>query len=360
MIEHSKETPSKRGNRNPGLGDILKRVRKNAGLTQKDISLLLGSDLASYNAIEGSRLAITSHQLRVFAHFFNLEYSALVNLEVKYREKKVNPPRKLSPSNIKRYAFALEEVRPGKLIKKVREDHGLSHEQLAIILKIKKETLIPLESDFTGARVFTVEKLKLFVEYFDLSLESFLNGQISYLDSKNLFRKQHVTPAKGSFIKRIREEFGVTQVRLAEILDIDQGFLSRVEKNKSKINISNLKTLSAHFGLELESLAHGEIKRISPESSITSNCNYQDFDPVRLGETLKKARKDSKIKQRQIAELLNCDQGIISRIEKGQCRRLSFDIEKLLKLTNFLRLDFEAFLNYEIRYKSKQQANINS
>lgn len=56
----------------------------------------------------------------------------------------------------------------------------------------------------------------------------------------------------GEKIKNLREESGLKQAQLAEYLNVDQSYISRLEKNERQLSIDMLEKLSNLFGCSIE------------------------------------------------------------------------------------------------------------
>lgn len=68
----------------------------------------------------------------------------------------------------------------------------------------------------------------------------------------------------GENIKALREQSGFTQSNLAEYLNVDQSYISKIEKNERSMTSDMLDKLSALFGVSVENLCQETI----PENRI--------------------------------------------------------------------------------------------
>jgi transcriptional regulator with XRE-family HTH domain len=73
---------------------------------------------------------------------------------------------------------------------------------------------------------------------------------------------------------------------------------------------------------------------------------------MRIGEIIKKVRKDAKKGQHVLTEILDCDQSTISRIEN--CKQ-SLSIERLKAFADYFQLDLSALLENEIKYLDSKE-----
>jgi transcriptional regulator with XRE-family HTH domain len=320
-------------------------------VSQAYTAKLLGHSQPVYSRIESAEVNITPQKLKIFSQFFNLSLSDLLNFKIRYKGGKIRGLYNLEQSYNEFKDNKSTKISLGQLIKKIRLEHSMHQKELGKVIQLPQETISRLESDIAKEKTFTISKLKLFTQYFELDPEAFLDGKVIYIEKP----EPHITPSRGLLVKKIRKKFGVTQKQLATYLRTDQGFLSRVERGKCNISVNHLKLISIRFGLEIEPFARGEIRIISPlnrDLLDSGNISYSNLDVVKTGKILFNLRKMFKVRQRQLAELLYCDQAVISRLEKGQCTNLAFNIDKLLKISDFFELDFESLLNHEIKFKN--------
>jgi transcriptional regulator with XRE-family HTH domain len=333
------------------LGPILKKVRIDSRVSQVYTANLIGLSQPVYSKIESSEINIPPQKLKIFSQFFNLSLPDLLNFKIRYKGEKVRGLYNLEKAYYELIGNKPTKINLGQLIKEVRLDHSLHQKELGKVIQFPPEAISRLENNLVGEYAFTVNKLKLFIQHFELDPEAFLDGKIVYTKKS----ERHIDPSRGILIKNIRKEFGVTQKQLASYLNTDQGFLSKMERGKFKINANHLKLISTYFGLELESLARGEIRIIGSLDSNpldSSSSNKLKLDAIKLGRIILTLRKMFKLRQRQLAELLSYDQAVICRIEKGQCPELALNIDTLLKISDFFGLDFESLLNHEIKFKN--------
>jgi transcriptional regulator with XRE-family HTH domain len=85
----------------------------------------------------------------------------------------------------------------------------------------------------------------------------------------------------GSNIKKLREQSGFTQMNLANFLNVDQSFISKIEKNERVLTSDMLDKLSSLFGVSPENF----YKVVLPEKRITialraSEVNSCDLEMI--------------------------------------------------------------------------------
>ena len=113
----------------------------------------------------------------------------------------------------------------------------------------------------------------------------------------------------------IREEAGLNQKDMAEILKVSQSNYSRWENGKELIPLSKLNILCNHFKINMDYVIG---------VSRNSKCNKKyEFNNVAIGQRLKEFRKEKRITQVELAEFLNTTQSTISAYENGKTTLLT-------------------------------------
>ena len=112
-------------------------------------------------------------------------------------------------------------------------------------------------------------------------------------------------------LKQLRERNGITQAKAGSLINLDSGTYCHYENEEIIIPIKHLNTLANFYNVSIDYLFE-----------FTDNANYNkmnhDIDPIRSGERLKEFRKNNKITQSKLANLLNTVQPVIANYEKGK------------------------------------------
>ena len=123
----------------------------------------------------------------------------------------------------------------------------------------------------------------------------------------------------GRILKQLREDNGLTQSDIASILGISRGLYSQYEIADKIIPIQHLNTLSNYFLVSIDYLLGF--------SNSKDNANKKVLlDNSKIGIRLKEFRKENKLTQEKLANILHTTYSVISSYEKG----------KTLILTSFL------------------------
>lgn len=111
-------------------------------------------------------------------------------------------------------------------------------------------------------------------------------------------------------LKELREEQNLKQKDLAKIVNVDRSVYGRYEKEYQIIPIKHLCSICDFFQVSLD--------YIFTFVSNKSYTNIKKIDKITMGERLKSFRKENKITQEKLAELLNTSQSTIADYERGK------------------------------------------
>ena len=85
----------------------------------------------------------------------------------------------------------------------------------------------------------------------------------------------------GENIKILREKSGLTQANLAIYLNVDQSYISKIEKNERTVTSDILDKLSALFGIEAESFFQDLIETKQISFALRANeINEDDLEAI--------------------------------------------------------------------------------
>ena len=116
----------------------------------------------------------------------------------------------------------------------------------------------------------------------------------------------------GQKVKELRERNGITQKELAKYLEIDAKLYSHYETEDRIIPCKHLYAISLYFNVSLDYLF-----------GFTNIKNYEtnkklDINKGEVGIKLKEFRKELKLTQTKLADILNTTQSVIAEYEKGK------------------------------------------
>lgn len=137
----------------------------------------------------------------------------------------------------------------------------------------------------------------------------------------------------GEMLAYIRQQAGLKQTELAEIVDTSQQCLSRIEKAKYATNIDLLAMFFKALGYKIT------IEPINSDNDM-EQFTQEETDAIylRIGQRLKELREQRGLSPLELAEQLGCKPGLITRIENG---RYKAKITTMEMIANFLNATLE-------------------
>lgn len=134
-------------------------------------------------------------------------------------------------------------------LKEIREDNDISQEKMAEILGIKHSTYSLWE---LGINIIPLNHLSDFADYFNISIDYIL-GLTNNRSSKNLLNGLDLK-VLGNNIKNIRKKNKLSQVNMANKLNVTQACINKYEKGLINIPISNLYEFAKEFNISINEL----------------------------------------------------------------------------------------------------------
>lgn len=116
----------------------------------------------------------------------------------------------------------------------------------------------------------------------------------------------------GIKIKELRERKGITQKELAQYLGIDAKLYSHYETEDRLIPCKHLFAICTYFNVSIDFLFG-----FTEEKNYKSNANTT-INKIEIGNRLKELRKENKLTQSKLSEILNTTQSVIAEYEKGK------------------------------------------
>ena len=112
-------------------------------------------------------------------------------------------------------------------------------------------------------------------------------------------------------LKLLRLERNISQKELAKIIGLDNTLLNKYENNYNTIPLTHLNTICNYFNVSLDYIFN-----------FTNIRNYKnsidELDKSKVGQRLKMIRKDNKLTQEKLAQVLNTTHSVISDYERGR------------------------------------------
>ena len=112
-------------------------------------------------------------------------------------------------------------------------------------------------------------------------------------------------------LRELRNNKNITQAALSSLLKIHEYVYGQYEREYVIIPLKHLNTLSNYFNVSFDYILE-----------FTNKINYKnsinEIDSIKVGQRLKEFRKENKITQVKLANILNTVQPVIANYEKGK------------------------------------------
>ncbi len=129
----------------------------------------------------------------------------------------------------------------------LREERDLTQEDMGKILNVSRVAISQWE---TGKEVIPLEKLNIYSNYFGVSLDYIL--QISNIKEYNVVNKSIDPKIVGKRLFYIRRKLGITQEKLANILNTTHSTISSYESGKNLILTSFAYEIAIKYKISLD------------------------------------------------------------------------------------------------------------
>lgn len=136
-----------------------------------------------------------------------------------------------------------------------------------------------------------------------------------------------VIPMNFDRIKLIREEKELTQMQMAEILNVKRSAYSLWEINKNVIPLVKLNKFCNIFSLSMDYITGlSDIKEY--------DLRYSELDTKDIGKRFKQARKELNFTQEKLAKIFNTTHSAISAYENGVTMIPTIFLIEFAKISN--------------------------
>ncbi len=117
-------------------------------------------------------------------------------------------------------------------------------------------------------------------------------------------------------IKDLREEYDLTQLKMAEIMNISKSNYARWETNESIIPLKHLNNLCNYFNVSMDYM-----------TGLSKERNYivtnKKLNKELIGKRLKEFRDNNNLTQEELAKQINTSHSTISAYESGKTMLLT-------------------------------------
>ncbi len=115
----------------------------------------------------------------------------------------------------------------------------------------------------------------------------------------------------GERLRGIRERQGLTQADFANILSINRVSYTQYESEYAIMPVKHLNTLCNYFNVSFDYV-------FNFSNTLNYNNSLKDINKKVVGERLKEFRKENKLIQIKLADILNVANGTIADYERGR------------------------------------------
>ncbi len=133
-------------------------------------------------------------------------------------------------------------------------------------------------------------------------------------------------------IKDLREEYDLTQLKMAEIMNVSKSNYARWETNESIIPLKHLNNLCNYFNVSMDYI-----------TGLSKEKNYiiinKKLNKELIGKRLKEFRENNNLTQEELAKQINTSHSTISAYESGKTMLLTAFAYDICKKYN-ISLDY--------------------
>lgn len=133
-------------------------------------------------------------------------------------------------------------------------------------------------------------------------------------------------------IKDLREEYDLTQLKMAEIMNVSKSNYARWETNESIIPLKHLNNLCNYFNVSMDYMTG-----LSKERNY--NITNKKLNKELIGKRLKEFRDNNNLTQEGLAKQINTSHSTISAYESGKTMLLTAFAYDICKKYN-ISLDY--------------------
>lgn len=265
----------------------VQELRENAGLSQHELADKVGVAHSTIARIENGARKISTPQAKAIAEYFNVTVDYLLGDDMR----------------------EVTSATPNNKLKELREAKGLSLRELGSKVGMDSTTLNQIEN---GKRNLTARTAQVLSDFFGVPIDQlFGRVELDTIGSKRSGRNKEINSIIGKNIKKFREDRGLTQAQLGEIVGRGDSTVRMWELGSSEPDSETLLKLSECFGVSVGCLLGKD----------------DGTEKISVHKTrLKELRESKGLTLRELAEALGVDFSTLGHIENG---RSNFSIESL-------------------------------
>lgn len=216
----------------------------------------------------------------------------------------------------------------GRIIREHRHKLGLSQEELGAKLGISRSMLSKYERDDakpTQAVMSALERI--------FGIDALVGDE--ELDEEGKKRAE-----LGRIIAERRRELRMSQIELADAVEVDQAAISKIERGKVEIKYLTGNRLERVLGFDHGTLAQVHDLDSTPPDSDIFSAPMQAYTLKHIGKKIYARRKELGLTQPELAQVTGMSQSGISKIERGETTPTVGNIQSIARA---LKTKFAAF-----------------
>lgn len=223
----------------------------------------------------------------------------------------------------------------GEFIRDKRKKAGITQRKLASLVHLSNSTISAFENN----------KQNISVNNFNLlcdTLDAIEKEKVEFLQNRNNKISEQANKSKGEFIRDKRKKAGITQLKLASLVNMDNSTLSAFEINKRNIGINNFNLLCDALNVdekEKEDFLQNERKRILEQLNKVFPC---DTTNMTIGEKVLYFRVLNNLTQAQLAKMSDIP---ARRIKYFENNIVTPRKETIIRLSKALGVDLNGSLH---------------
>lgn len=147
----------------------------------------------------------------------------------------------------------------------------------------------------------------------------------------------------GSRLKLLREERGLTQQMVADILKVERPTIAGYETKRKQPDYEKIIILADYFNVSIDYLlGRSDIRNPYIEKNLDKSLKQENHTEMTFGDKLKQLRESSGLKQEELGKIVNLSKATISRYEANT---IEPNNETLKLIANYFNVSVDYLLS---------------
>ena len=213
----------------------LKELREENGMKQSELGKLLNVQDAAISKYESGDIPLTGEKIIQLAEYFGVTTDYLLGLEGR------------DSMEIKEKSNEIAQ-RTGRNIKKLREQNGLTQQELAVRVDVAQVTVANWES---GRRKPDINILIRIAKLFNVTLDELVMKELT-----------PPIPMYARNLAYLRRKHDMTQQQISELVGLkNKSSISLIEAGKYDLSVDNLEKLADFFGVTMDQIIKQDLSQ---------------------------------------------------------------------------------------------------